>query len=171
MPCIGTPRKEGPASVCGASRRRANHAHSRRGQQAAVQRRQGRLREARRKSSARFRAVSSQAHSERGCFLASRLWHQGWASPWELDLSSGDGLTLDESTQTDMKLHGTDGREIMSVTAIEREGAELVIRGKVFGAMPLTARLKPEEARSALKLLDLRTALFILSLPFRRKRS
>jgi hypothetical protein len=70
-----------------------------------------------------------------------------------------------------MKLHGTDGREIMSVTAIERDGAELVIRGKVFGAMPLTARLRPEEARSALKLLDLRTALFILSLPFRRSRS
>ena len=70
-----------------------------------------------------------------------------------------------------MKLHGTDGREIMSVTAIERDGAELVIRGNVFGAMPLTARLRPEEVRSALKLLDLRTALFILSLPFRRSRS
>lgn len=70
-----------------------------------------------------------------------------------------------------MKLHGADGGEIMSVTAIEREGTNLVIRGKVFGAMPLTAKLRPEEARKALKLLDLRTLLFILSLPFRRNRS
>jgi len=69
-----------------------------------------------------------------------------------------------------MKLHGSDGKEIMSITAIEREGSELVIRGKVFGAMPLSARLRPEEARSALKLLSFSTVLFILSLPFRRNR-
>lgn len=66
-----------------------------------------------------------------------------------------------------MKLHGNDGKEIMSITAIEREGSELVIRGKVFGAMPLSARLAPEEARQALKLLSFSTVLFILSLPFR----
>lgn len=69
-----------------------------------------------------------------------------------------------------MKLHGADGKEIMSVTALEREGSDLVIRGKVFGAMPLTARLRPEEARSALKLLSFSTMLFILTLPFRRGR-
>jgi hypothetical protein len=69
-----------------------------------------------------------------------------------------------------MKLHGSDGKEIMSITAIERDGTELVIRGKVFGAMPLTARLRPQEARSALKLVSLSTLLFILSLPFRRSR-
>jgi hypothetical protein len=67
-----------------------------------------------------------------------------------------------------MKLHGADGKEIMSITAIERDGTELVIRGKVFGAMPLTARLRPEEARRALKLLSLPTLFFLLSLPFRR---
>jgi hypothetical protein len=70
-----------------------------------------------------------------------------------------------------MKLHGPDGREIMSVTSLDRDGTDLVIRGKVFGTMPLTARLRPQEARSALRLLDLRTLLFILSLPFRRSRS
>lgn len=68
-----------------------------------------------------------------------------------------------------MKIYGADDREMMNITALERDGAQLVIRGKLFGAMPLTAKLRPEEARAAFKLLDLRTALFLLTLIFRRK--
>jgi len=68
-----------------------------------------------------------------------------------------------------MKIYGADNREMMDITALERDGRQLVIRGKIFGAMPLTAKLRPEEARAALKLLDLRTALFLLTLFFRRK--
>ena len=52
-----------------------------------------------------------------------------------------------------MKLHSADGSELMTVTALERDGNSLVIKGKVFGAMPMNARLKPEAARAALKLL------------------
>jgi hypothetical protein len=43
-----------------------------------------------------------------------------------------------------------------------------VIKGKVFGTMPMTARLTPVQARAAFKLLNLRTVLFLLTLPFRR---
>ena len=67
-----------------------------------------------------------------------------------------------------MKLYSPDRSELMDVTSIARDGDDLVIKGKVFGAMPMTARLKPEEARKALKLIDLKTALFILGLPFRK---
>ena len=67
-----------------------------------------------------------------------------------------------------MKLYSPDKSELMDVSSIERDGEDLVIKGKVFGAMPMTARLRPEEARKALKLVDLRTALFILTLPFRK---
>ena len=67
-----------------------------------------------------------------------------------------------------MKLYSPDKSELMDVSAIERDGADLVIKGKVFGAMPMTARLRPGEARKALKLVDLKTALFILTLPFRK---
>jgi hypothetical protein len=69
-----------------------------------------------------------------------------------------------------MKLRGPDGGELMTVTALEREGSDLVIRGRIFGAMPLTARLKPEEARRGLRLLNFKTILFLLSLPFRGQR-
>ena len=43
-----------------------------------------------------------------------------------------------------------------------------MIRGKIFGAMPMVAKLSPGEARAALKLLDFRTFLFLLTMLFRR---
>jgi hypothetical protein len=67
-----------------------------------------------------------------------------------------------------MKLTGPDKSELMTVSALERDGDDLVIKGKVFGTMPMAARLTPDQARAALKLLNLRTMLFILTLPFRR---
>src|SRR5262249_36110710 len=62
-----------------------------------------------------------------------------------------------------------DNKEMIAISAIEREGRELVLRGKIFGTMPMTARVRPEEARQALKLLSWRTGRFLLSLPFRRR--
>jgi hypothetical protein len=69
-----------------------------------------------------------------------------------------------------LKIFGADNKEMMAISAIERDGGELVLRGKIFGTMPMTARIRPEEVRSALKLLDWRTALFLLTLPLRRAR-
>ena len=43
-----------------------------------------------------------------------------------------------------------------------------MVKGKLFGTMPLTAKLRPAEARKALGLLNWRMWLFVLSLPFRR---
>ncbi|HEY6451992.1 MAG TPA: hypothetical protein VIX87_05280 [Steroidobacteraceae bacterium] len=68
-----------------------------------------------------------------------------------------------------MKIYGADDREMMRITSLAREDGQLVIRGTLFGALPLTAKLRPEDARAALKLLDIRTALFLLTLVFRRR--
>jgi hypothetical protein len=59
-------------------------------------------------------------------------------------------------------------KELMAIRKIERDGNQLVIRGKIFGAMPMVAKLTPGEARAALKLLDLKTILFIVSMLFRK---
>ena len=67
-----------------------------------------------------------------------------------------------------MKIYGADGKEMMTVSAIEREGSELVVKGKLFGTMPLSARLKPQDARAGMKLMGWRTRWFLLTLPFRR---
>lgn len=69
-----------------------------------------------------------------------------------------------------MKIFGPDDQELIAISAIERDGAELVLRGKILGTLPMSARIRPEEARRGLRMLDWRTALFVLSLPWRRGR-
>ena len=66
------------------------------------------------------------------------------------------------------KILDAQDKELMAVRKIERDGNNLVIRGKIFGAMPMVAKLTPAEARAALKLVDFRTFLFLLTLLFRR---
>jgi hypothetical protein len=67
-----------------------------------------------------------------------------------------------------MRILDAQDKELMAVRRFAREGNDLVIRGKIFGAMPMVAKITPAEARAALKLLDLKTILFILSLLFRK---
>lgn len=67
-----------------------------------------------------------------------------------------------------MKLQSTDGRELLELSRMERDGPRLVLRGKVFGAMPLAAVLTPQAARAGLRLLGWRGVLFLITLPLRR---
>jgi hypothetical protein len=67
-----------------------------------------------------------------------------------------------------MKIQSADGSDLMTVHSLERDGNSLLIRGKVFGAMPMNAKLSPEAARAALKMLSPRLIFFLLTLPFRR---
>lgn len=67
-----------------------------------------------------------------------------------------------------MKIYDANNQELMAVRDLAREGSNLVIRGKIFGAMPMVAKLKPSQARAALKMLDFRTLLFLLTILFRK---
>lgn len=67
-----------------------------------------------------------------------------------------------------MRILDAQDKELMAVRKLAREGNDLVIRGKIFGAMPMVAKVTPAEARAALRLLDLKTILFILSLLCRK---
>ncbi|MFS4582916.1 hypothetical protein [Phaeobacter sp. C3_T13_0] len=59
-------------------------------------------------------------------------------------------------------------KELMTIKSLSRDKNDLVITGNIFGSMPMKARIKPQEARTALKLLDFKTFLFLLTLLFRR---
>jgi len=59
-------------------------------------------------------------------------------------------------------------KELMTVSAIDRDGNLLVIKGKIFGTMPMTAKLSPEEARNALRLLSPKLVWFLLTFLLRR---
>lgn len=67
-----------------------------------------------------------------------------------------------------MKLYAPDGSEMMQVSELVVEDGKLLIKGKVFGAMPMTATLRPDQARAGLKLLNLKVALYLLTMLFRR---
>jgi phytoene dehydrogenase-like protein len=67
-----------------------------------------------------------------------------------------------------MTIYGAQNEVLMNVTAIESEGDELVVKGRIFGAMPLTAKIPPEEMRAAFRILSFRRLFFLLSLLFRR---
>jgi hypothetical protein len=66
-----------------------------------------------------------------------------------------------------LTLYSTDNSKLMEVEKLERSGNELLIRGRVFGTLPMTARLKPAEARKALRMLDFKLAWFLLTFLFR----
>ena len=66
-----------------------------------------------------------------------------------------------------MKIKSADGSELMQVNALERDGDLLVIRGKIMGAMPMTAKLSPAEFRKGFGLLNLKLLFFLLTFPFR----
>jgi hypothetical protein len=70
-----------------------------------------------------------------------------------------------------MKIYAADKSELMQVSKIEREGSDLVLKGKVFGTMPMSATLTPDQARAFIKLLTPGLAWFLLTLPFRKGKS
>lgn len=67
-----------------------------------------------------------------------------------------------------MKLYSPDNGELMQISSLERDGDQLLIKGIAFGAMPITAQLRAAEVRQALKLMDIGTIVFLLSLIFKR---
>lgn len=69
-----------------------------------------------------------------------------------------------------MKIRAADKSELMEISKIERKGNDLVLKGKVYGAMPMTAVLTPEEAKKFTKLLSFKLVFFLLTMPFRKSK-
>lgn len=67
-----------------------------------------------------------------------------------------------------MQLRTTDNESLMDVRGLAQEGNDLVIDGRIMGALPIRAVLTPDQARAALKLIDFKTFLFLLTILFRR---
>lgn len=67
-----------------------------------------------------------------------------------------------------MKMFSQDNSELIEISSVGRDGKKLVLKGKVFGSMPITAKLTPQEARNGLKLLNFKLVIFLLTFLFRR---
>lgn len=65
-----------------------------------------------------------------------------------------------------MKLLNLDNSVLMDVSSLKRDGSDLVIKGQILGSMPVTAKLTPEQAKAAFKMLDLKTMMFLAGMLF-----
>jgi hypothetical protein len=52
-----------------------------------------------------------------------------------------------------MKMFSKEGVEMVDVKSIERDGDQLVVKGKVMGAMTTTILVKPEDCWQAVRLI------------------
>lgn len=66
-----------------------------------------------------------------------------------------------------MELFTKDKDSLMTVEKLSPDGNNLLIEGQIMGTLPVRAVLTPEQARGALKLLNLKTFFFLLTLLFR----
>ncbi len=67
-----------------------------------------------------------------------------------------------------MKLYTPEKTALIDVTAVRPHGTGLLIEGKIMGAMPMKAVLRPSELRAGFRLLTLRTVATLLAMLFRR---
>jgi hypothetical protein len=86
--------------------------------------------------------------------------------PWRVRLRYTAGM----ERRGGMQLKTMDNESQMDGLAIRQDGDNLLIEGRIMGALPIRAVLTPDQARAALKLLNFRTVLFLLTLLFRRGR-
>lgn len=66
-----------------------------------------------------------------------------------------------------MELFTKDKDSLMTVEKLSADGNNLLIEGQIMGTLPVRAVLTPEQARAALRLLNVKTVLFLLTLLFR----
>ena len=59
----------------------------------------------------------------------------------------------------------------MTIQTIGREGDDLIVKGQVYGTMPLTAKLRPEQARRMLRMLGFSLLPFLFTFLFRRSKA
>jgi phytoene dehydrogenase-like protein len=79
--------------------------------------------------------------------------------------SGGDsGAPVDDGGVT---LYGPANEDLLTIRTIERDGNALVVKGQAYGTMPLSATLRPEQARRIFKLLKLSLIPFLISFLFR----
>jgi hypothetical protein len=83
---------------------------------------------------------------------------------------SGSGRTLVAAVDDSVTLYGPANEDLLVIHAIEREGNSVVVKGQAYGTMPLSASLRPEQARRVFKLLKWSLIPFLLSFLFRRSK-
>jgi hypothetical protein len=75
-----------------------------------------------------------------------------------------------EADVPSVTLYGPANEDLLVIRSIERDGDSVVVKGQAYGTLPLSARLRPEQARRMFKLLKLSLLPFLLGFLFRRSK-
>lgn len=67
-----------------------------------------------------------------------------------------------------MKLYTPEKTELIDVVSVKPQADGLLIEGKIMGAMPMKAVLRPAELRRAFALLSFRTIVALFAMLFRK---
>ncbi|GLJ00731.1 hypothetical protein [Sphingobium sp. BS19] len=67
-----------------------------------------------------------------------------------------------------INIYAPDKSNLMEIATLEAKDGNLVIKGKIMGSMPMTAVVRPEEARKVVSLLNWKLVLFLLGFLFRK---
>jgi hypothetical protein len=67
-----------------------------------------------------------------------------------------------------MKLYTPEKTDLIDVSAIRPYGTGILIEGKIMGAMPMKAVLRPSQLRAAFCLFSLRILVTLMAMLFRR---
>jgi len=84
--------------------------------------------------------------------------------------SSSTSSSNTASTLRGIKILDGNNEELMDISDIDNDGSALQVKGKIFGTMPMTAVIKPEEARKIFRMLGFKKILFLLTFLFRRSK-
>ncbi len=84
--------------------------------------------------------------------------------------SDGGGRAAAAPDDNSVTLYGPANEDLMVIRSIEREGNSVVVKGRAYGTMPLSATLRPEQARRIFKLLKLSLLPFLIGFLFRRSK-
>jgi phytoene dehydrogenase-like protein len=95
----------------------------------------------------------------------------GAAKTTSLGSGSGGAAVPGAAAPDDsVTLYGPANEDLLVIRSIEREGNALVVKGQAYGTMPLSASLRPEQARRLLKMLRWSLIPFLVSFLFRRSK-
>jgi len=83
---------------------------------------------------------------------------------------SDDRLAAARTADPSVTLYGPAGEDLLVIRGIERAGNSVVVKGQAYGTMPLSATLRPEQARRIFKLLKMSLVPFLISFLFRRSK-
>jgi phytoene dehydrogenase-like protein len=113
------------------------------------------------------RATAMRMFEHFGMDFAKTVGADGASGAKTVSVGGGSLAAPDDGSVT---LYGPANEDLLVIRSIERDGNSVVVKGRAYGTLPLSATLRPEQARRIFKLLKLSLLPFLIGFLFRRSK-